>query len=71
MSSISEQVEIAVLMEWKKRAEEHMKNTDAAIESLKKERTNALIWGTAALGATVLSLFGFIMMLFSDGRITK
>lgn len=63
--------ELAALLEWTKHAEERMRVQDAAIESIKQDRTASLKWGIGVLGAAAMSLFGFIMMLFSDGRISK
>lgn len=49
-------IDLALLKQWKSSVEEDLKETKQAIQALQDERTKALKWGIATLGAAVLAM---------------
>ena len=57
---------LAVLQERIKTLEEHIENTDRRLNSLDRDRSNALKWGIMILGTGVLSMAGWIFNLVTN-----
>lgn len=60
---------LAVLQERIKTLEEHIENTDRRLNSLDRDRGNALKWGIMILGTGVMSMAGWIFH-FVTNKIT-
>lgn len=56
---------LAVLQERIKSLEEHIENTEQRLNSLDKDRSNALKWGIMILGSGILSMAGWIFNLIT------
>ncbi len=56
---------LAVLQERIKTLEEHFEHTDKRINSLDRDRSNAMKWGIMILGTAVISMGGWIFNLIS------
>lgn len=56
---------LAVLQERLKTLEEHIETTDKRINSLDRDRSNAMKWGIMILGTAVMSMAGWIFNLIS------
>jgi len=50
------ETDLALLHQWKETVEADLKKTQLAIQVLQDERTHALKWGIATLGAAVLAM---------------
>ena len=60
MAEQSQETQIALLMQQQKTLEEHQKLTDAAVASLVKDRSSALLWGITVLGTAVTAMGAWI-----------
>ena len=57
---------LAVLQERLKTLEDHIDHTDKRINSLDRDRNNAMKWGIMILGTAVMSMAGWIFNLISN-----
>jgi len=61
-------VAVAVIEEKLRQVDIHLEATDLQIEAMKRERTNALIWGLIVLGTGFVGLFVWIFNLVAGHK---